>query len=87
MKILFIVLTVFLALSAIFLLVLSIYSGRPFKNLALNAFVGLLTLGILNATSYLSGINIAINPITVVGAAVFSVPAVIGFLLLNIILL
>ena len=87
MNTIYIIFSVVLGLSAITIFVLSVYSGKPVKNLILNAFLGLLALIALNATSRFSGICIQINPVTVVGTAVFSVPAVIGFLLLNVIIL
>lgn len=87
MNLFLIILSVFSGLSAIIILGLSLYSGKPLKNLLLNALLGLIALISLAATSRYSGINIQINPVTVVGTAVFSVPAVIGFLVLNIIIL
>ena len=87
MKALTIFLMTVVILSGLTILLIAIYSGKPIKRLIINALSGLSVLAVLYFTAKYTGINIHINPITVVGASVFSIPAVIGFLLMNVILL
>ena len=87
MKILLILSGIYLAISALLILCLALYSGKAIRRLVINALLGYAVIVLINATSKFSGVYININPITVLGTTVFSVPAVIGFLLLNIIIL
>ena len=87
MKIILISFAVFLGLSSLIIILSALYSGKAIKRLIINALLGFAVVGAINITSKFTGVYIYINPITVLGTTVFSVPAVIGFLLLNIIIL
>lgn len=82
MKIFGIIVVIFLILIELFLLFLAARSGKFFKSLILNALLGLLTLTVINLLSRFTGFSIALNYYTVLGSALFSLPAVIFFLLL-----
>ena len=82
MKVFLILIIVFLCLIELFILFLAAKSGRFFKMLVLNALLGLLTLIVINLLSRFTGFSIAVNLYTVLGSALFSVPAVIFFLIL-----
>lgn len=72
-------------ISAFFILIFAIIGKKTFKTLLLNIFAGLCMLLIFKLLSPFLGFNIAVNKYTVIGCGVFGVPALIGFLLLNII--
>lgn len=85
MKIFLISIAVMLSLSAFIILLLSFYSGKAIKRIVLNGIFGFLTLLIINLTSKFTGVYIPINWYSIVGIGVFSIPAVIGLLVLNVI--
>ena len=82
MKLFLILTIVFLSLLELVLLFLYAKSGRFFKMLILNALLGFLTFVVINLLSRFTGFSIALNLYTVLGSALFSVPAVIFFLIL-----
>lgn len=82
MKIFGILCLIFLCIIELILLFLAARSGKFFKTVILNAVLGLLTLTLINLLSRFTGFGIAVNVYTILGSTLFSVPAVIFFLLL-----
>lgn len=76
---------ILLTISAFVILVLSIKSKKIFRFLFLNAMLGLSTLLILIFTKKSIGVTLPINEYTVIGSSIFGVPAIVGFLLLNLV--
>lgn len=74
-----------IAIGAVALLIFAAKTGKPFKTLLLNAFLGLAVMAIIDLTAKFTGVHIPVNQYTVVGSAVFGIPAVCGFLILPII--
>ncbi len=82
-------------MKAFFIVVLSIFvlcivffaikSHKFFKTLIFNAFMGICVLAIINLTSKLTGLYIPLNWYSVGGSAIFGIPAVCLFLILQII--
>lgn len=69
------------------ILIFAILSRKPFKTLFLNGLFGILILfGLYFCKKFIS-VYIPLNQYTVIGTTVFGVPAVIGFLLFNLIFL
>lgn len=85
MKILLISIAVMLSFSAFIILLMSFYSGKALKRLFLNGLLGFFALLLINLTSKFTGVYIPINWYSIAFTGVFSAPAVIGFLILNII--
>ncbi len=85
MKILGIAALSLLGVSALTILLMAIYSGKPIRKLILNSLFGIITLLLINLTKKFTGVYIPVNVISVVGVTVFSIPAVIGLLVLNLI--
>ena len=85
MKTLLISIAVILSFSAFIIMLMSFYSGKALKRLFLNGLFGFFALLIVNSTSSFTGVYIPINWYSIALTGVFSVPAVIGFLILNII--
>ena len=85
MKTLLISVAVILSFSAFIILLMSFYSGKAIKRLFLNGLFGFFALLTINLTSKFTGVYIPINWYSIALTGVFSVPAVIGFLILNII--
>ncbi len=77
------VLTLFLTIS----LILSILSGKPIRTVIFNAFLGIVTLAIINLTSDYTDVYLPINIYTVCGSAVFGIPAICFFLILKLIII
>lgn len=78
---------ILLSLTALILLIFSIKSRKPLRFLLFNGFMGVCVLLILYFIRKLTGINIALNPYTVGSSAILGIPAVIGLLILNFIML
>lgn len=74
-----------IAVGAVTLLIFAAKTKRFFKTLLLNAFLGLAVMAIIDLTAKFTGVHIPVNQYTVVGSAVFGIPAVCGFLILPII--
>ena len=73
-----------ITISAFVIFLFALIGKKTFKTLLLNIFAGLCMLLIFKLLSPFLGFNIAVNKYTVIGCGVFGVPALIGFLLLNI---
>ena len=74
-----------IAVGAVALLIFAAKTGKPFKTLILNAFLGIAVMAIIDLTAKFTGVHIPVNQYTVAGSAVFGIPAVCGFLILPII--
>lgn len=74
-----------LAVGALALLIFAAKSGKPFKTLLLNAFMGIAVMAVIDLTAKFTGVYIPVNQYTAAGSAVFGIPAVCGFLILPII--
>ena len=74
---------VILVLSIFILIILGfeIKSKKPLRILFFNAFLGIVSLAIINLTSKFSGVYIPINEYTVTGCGIFGIPAVSFFLI------
>ena len=83
MKTFFIVIFSFFAAVVLFF---GIKGHKFLKTLLFNAFLGLCTLAIIDLTAKFTGMFIPINPYTVTGSAVFGLPAVAFFLVLQVII-
>ena len=82
-----IVLIIVISLFSALLLLFSILSKKPIRTLIFNAFMGIVTLAIIDLTSKFTNVYIPINIYTVSGSAVFGIPALCGFLILKILIL
>lgn len=76
---------ILVSLGAFCVLGFSLGSGKPFKHLLLNALLGFSSFVLINLTSAFTGVSVALNPFTAVGAGVFGMPAVCFFILADII--
>lgn len=74
-----------IAIGALALLIFSAKTGKLFKTLILNAFIGIAVMAVIDLTAKFTGVHIPVNWWTVGGSAVFGIPAVCGFLILPII--
>ncbi len=74
-----------IAIGALVLLIFAAKTGKPFKSLLLNAFIGIAAMAVIDLTAKFTGVHIPVNWWTVTGSAVFGIPAVCGFLILPII--
>lgn len=74
-----------IAIFAIAIFFISVYSRKPIRTLLLNSGLGLSILIIINLTEKLTGVSIPINEYTVTLSASFGLPAICSFLLLRII--
>ena len=86
MKTFFIFLIVLLSVFALAVVFFCIKSHKFFKTLLFNAFIGVCVLAIIDLTAKFAGMFIPINPYTVTGSAVFGLPAVVFFLVLQVII-
>lgn len=86
MKILIISAIAVLGISALILLLLHIRTLKPVRSILLHAGIGLAFLVAVNLLSRFTGIKIPVNLYSVLSSAVLGVPAVCGFLILNLIL-
>ena len=84
---------VLLVYSCIFLLAVgylvvvgfSFGSGKPIRHILANSLLGFLGLLVVNILSYFTKIKIPINIFTVLGSALYGVPADIFFLIINLV--
>ena len=74
-----------LAIGALALLIFAAKTGKLFKTLILNAFMGIAVMAVIDLIAKFTGVHIPVNWWTVTGSAVFGIPAVCGFLILPII--
>lgn len=70
-----------LSVFAFTILGFAIKSKSTFKILVFNAFMGWVTLAIIDLTAKFSGVYIPVNEYTVTGCGIFGIPAVIIFLI------
>lgn len=75
-----------LSVFALILLFLHIKTLRPLKSFLKHALLGIAAVVLINLTSRFTGVHMPVNWYTVVGSAVFGIPAVCGFLVLGIII-
>ena len=87
MKAFFIFALSVLALFFLVILFFAIKSHKFFKTLLFNVFLGLVILSIIDLTGKFTGIFIPVNPYSVAGASVFGIPAICGFLILQILII
>ncbi len=76
-----------IAIGALVLLIFAVKTGKPFKSLILNAFIGITVMAVIDLTAKFTGVHIPVNWYTVTGSAVFGIPAVCGYLILPLIFL
>ena len=84
MKTFFIFLVVLLSCFALAIVFFAIKCHKFFKTILFNAFIGICVLAIIDLTAKFTGMFIPINPYTVTGSAVFGLPAVALFLVLQV---
>lgn len=75
-----------LSLGFVIIFLMAVYFGKPVKKLLVNALLGFTVMTIINITKKFTGVYIPVNWVSVLGVGVFSIPAVIGLLLLNLII-
>lgn len=85
MKILKYALISVICITVFVILIISSRSKKAFKYIFLNAFLGVSVFFLLYFTKKFTGIVLALNFYTLVGSALFGIPAVILFLVLNLI--
>lgn len=85
MKAFFIFNIITLSVFLLAILLFAVKSHRFTKTLAFNAFIGLTILAIIDLTGKFTGIYIPVNIYSAAGSAVYGVPALCGFLLLQVI--
>ena len=73
------------AVSMLLILIFALSGKNTLKTLFLNMFTGLCVLLIFKMLSVYIGIEIPINKYTVAGCGLLGIPALIGFLILNLI--
>ncbi len=74
-----------LVIYSLSMLIISVRSGKAFKYIFLNAMLGVLILLILYFTKNFTGLNLAINKITIAISGVFGIVGVIALLFFNLI--
>lgn len=78
---------VLLCITYIIILILSFKSRKPLRFLLFNAFLGVSVLFLIHFTKKLTGFSLPINEYTLFGVSTLGIPAVIGYLILNFILM
>ena len=78
---------ILLGITYFYILILSIKSRKPFKFLFLNALSGILSICLIGLTKKFTGVFIPINHYTLIGGSTLGIPAIIGFLVLNLIVM
>lgn len=76
-----------LGITVIVILILAMKSRKPLRFLLLNAFWGVFALFLMHFTKRFTGVSLPINEYTVISSSFLGIPAVIGFLILNFILM
>lgn len=71
---------------ALIILTVSAKTGKLFRCLMLSAFSGIGSLFAVNIASYITGVTLAVNPVTLLISGIGGVPGTIALLLGNIIL-
>ena len=77
---------VWLGVCGLVLLVMHIKSHRILCSVLLNALLGVLAMAVLGLTKKYTGVSVPFNWYTVLGSGTFGIPAVCGFLALNMLL-
>lgn len=72
-----------LCLGYFIILIFSARTKKAFRLLLLNSLLGIFVFGVLYFTKKYTGIEISLNEYTAIGSMTFGIPAVIGFLFLN----
>ena len=72
-----------LALALLAVLIAFLRSGRFFGALFSSAVQGAVSLLAVNVAGMLTGVTVAVNPVTLTAVALLGVPGTIGLLLLN----
>lgn len=85
MKAFFTFLIVVLSVFFLTILFFAIKSRKFLKTLLFNAFLGIGILALIDLTGRFTGIYIPVNLYSVAGSGAFGIPAVCGFLVLQII--
>lgn len=75
-----------LGLTAFCILIFAIKSGKPIRSLFINALLGIAALLAVNLTARFTGVHIPVNQWTAAGSAIYGIPAVCGFVLLDMII-
>ena len=83
MKALSVVFISLLSVFAFVLIIIYIKSRRPIRSAVLNALLGLAALAAVNLTARFTGVYIPINIYSLPGAAIFGLPAVCAFVLIQ----
>ncbi|MBO4433234.1 MAG: pro-sigmaK processing inhibitor BofA family protein [Clostridia bacterium] len=86
MKTLSVLLISLLSVSAFVLIILYIRSRRPIRSAVLNALLGLAALAAVDLTARFTGVYIPINIYSLPGAAIFGMPAVCAFVIIQMII-
>lgn len=74
-----------LVISSITVFVFSVRGKKPVKTLFLNSALGIIITFLIHFTYKFTGVNIPINQYTVLGATLYGITAVCGFLIMPII--
>lgn len=75
-----------IAVITVFLFVIlgfAVKTKKPFKILLFNAFIGIVSLAIIDLTSKFTRVYIPVNEYTVAGCGIFGMPGVLFFLILR----
>lgn len=84
MKAFFIIVIILLAVFFLSIVFFALKSHKFLKTMGLNSLLGLMILALIDLTGKFTGIYIPINLYTVAGSGIFGIPAVCGFLILQI---
>lgn len=76
---------ILIVISALLIFVFALCSKKPLKTLILSSAIGLVLIILINLTSKYTNVHIPINWYTCTGGVMFGIPAIIGFLILNLI--
>ena len=72
-----------LCVFAFVLLVMHIKSRRPLRSAGINALLGIAALALINLTARFTGVYIPVNIYSLPGAAIFGMPAVFAFVIIQ----
>ncbi|MBR5618531.1 MAG: pro-sigmaK processing inhibitor BofA family protein [Clostridia bacterium] len=75
--------SIVLALAALAVLIAFVRSGRFFAAVIGSVVQGVASLLAVNVAGMLTGVTVAVNPVTLTAVALLGVPGTIGLLLLN----
>ena len=86
MKTLGITAIVWLAICALVLLVLHIKSHKLIRSILANAFLGFVSIAVINITQKFTGVFIPLNWYTVIGGGTLGLPGICGIILAQILI-